>query len=113
MGDVVLHATDFGLQGLPQLSIARLLQSGGSGGNAGGTDCLKRAIGVMSKLLGPGSVELVDVRNLDWSEKGAEACVREFVQTGPRIDALWAANDPMAFGAITACARPDISPALT
>jgi ABC-type sugar transport system substrate-binding protein len=63
---------------------------------------LKRAIGVMSKLLGPSSVDLIDVRNLDWSEKRAEASMREFVRSGPRIDALWAANDPMAFGAITA-----------
>jgi ABC-type sugar transport system substrate-binding protein len=63
---------------------------------------LKRAIDVMTKLLGPGSVELVEVRNLDWSEKTAEASVREFIKTGPRIDALWAANDPMALGAIAA-----------
>jgi Periplasmic binding protein domain len=28
--------------------------------------------------------------------------MREFVQNGPRIDALWAANDPMAIGAIAA-----------
>jgi ABC-type sugar transport system substrate-binding protein len=73
---------------------------------------LKRAIGVMSKLLGPGSVELVDVRNLDWSEKGAEAWVREFVQKGPRIDALWAANDPMAFGAITALRQAGYKPGI-
>jgi ABC-type sugar transport system substrate-binding protein len=63
---------------------------------------LRRAITVMGKLLGPGSVDLVDVAHLDWSEKGAEAWVREFVRKGVRIDALWAANDPMALGAITA-----------
>ena len=63
---------------------------------------LRRAIAVMGKLLGPGSVELVDVAHLDWSEKGAEAWVRDFVRKGARIDALWAANDPMALGAITA-----------
>lgn len=63
---------------------------------------LKRAIGVMSKLLGPSSVDLIDIRNLDWSQKRAEASMREFVQKGPRIDALWAANDPMAIGAIAA-----------
>jgi ABC-type sugar transport system substrate-binding protein len=63
---------------------------------------LKRAIDVMTKLLGPSSVELVDVRYLDWSAKTAEASVREFIKTGPRIDALWAANDPMALGAIAA-----------
>jgi ABC-type sugar transport system substrate-binding protein len=73
---------------------------------------LKRAIGVMSKLLGPGSVELVDVRNLDWTEKGAEAWVREFVQKGSRIDALWAANDPMAFGAITALRQAGYKPGI-
>jgi hypothetical protein len=56
----------------------------------------------MGKLLGPGSVDLVDVAHLDWSEKGAEAWMREFVRKGVRIDALWAANDPMALGAITA-----------
>ena len=63
---------------------------------------LRRAIAVMGKLLGPGSVELVDVAHLDWSEKGAEAWVRDFVRKGARMDALWAANDPMALGAITA-----------
>jgi len=63
---------------------------------------MKRAIGVMRKLLGPDSVELIDIRNLDWAEKSAETSVREFVQKGPRIDALWAANDPMALGAISA-----------
>jgi ABC-type sugar transport system substrate-binding protein len=71
---------------------------------------LKRAIGVMGKLLGPGSVELIDVRNLDWSEKRAETWVREFVQKGPRIDALWAANDPMALGAITALRQAGYKP---
>jgi len=63
---------------------------------------LKRGIDVMTKLLGPGSVELVDVRYLDWTAATAEKSVREFTQTGRQIDALWAANDPMALGAITA-----------
>jgi len=71
---------------------------------------LNRAIGVMGKLFGPGSVELVDVRNLDWSEKSAEAWMRDFVQKGPRIDALWAANDPMALGAITALREAGYTP---
>lgn len=60
----------------------------------------ERAVAVMRKLLGPGSVEL-DVTNLDWTEKGAEAYVRGFVGKGNRIDALLAVNDAMAFGAIT------------
>ena len=63
---------------------------------------LKRAIEVMTTLLGPGSVELVDVCHLDWTATAAEATVRKFVSDGSRIDALWAANDPMALGAITA-----------
>jgi ABC-type sugar transport system substrate-binding protein len=63
---------------------------------------LERGIKVMSGLLGPNSVQLVGVRYLDWTEKTAEASVREFVKSGPHIDALWAANDPMALGAITA-----------
>jgi ABC-type sugar transport system substrate-binding protein len=63
---------------------------------------MQRAIGVMRKLLGPDSVELIDIRHLDWSEKSAETSVREFIQKGPRIDVLWAANDPMALGALTA-----------
>jgi ABC-type sugar transport system substrate-binding protein len=63
---------------------------------------LKRAIDVMTTLLGPGSIELVDVRYLDWTAQTAEASVREFASKGPRIDALWAANDPMALGAMTA-----------
>jgi ABC-type sugar transport system substrate-binding protein len=71
---------------------------------------LNRAIGVMGKLFGPGSVELVEVRNLDWSEKSAAAWTREFLQKGPRIDALWAANDPMALGAITALREAGYQP---
>ncbi|MBI1774182.1 MAG: ABC transporter substrate-binding protein [Proteobacteria bacterium] len=71
---------------------------------------LKRSIAVMTKLLGPNSVELVDLRYLDWTEKTAEASVREFVQKGPRIDALWAANDPMALGALTALGEAGYKP---
>jgi ABC-type sugar transport system substrate-binding protein len=64
---------------------------------------MKNAIGVMTQLLGPNSVNLVDVRYLDWTAKTAEAAVRDYLQKGgPRLDALWAANDPMAIGAITA-----------
>jgi len=43
-----------------------------------------------------------NVQYLDWTATTAEVSVREFIQTGPRIDGLWAANDPMALGAITA-----------
>jgi ABC-type sugar transport system substrate-binding protein len=63
---------------------------------------LKRAIDVMTNLLGPGSVELVELHYLDWSAKTAETSVRQFTETGKRIDALWAANDPMALGGIAA-----------
>jgi ABC-type sugar transport system substrate-binding protein len=71
---------------------------------------LKRAIGVMSNLLGPNSVQLVDVRYLDWSAKTAEGSMREFIQSAPRIDALWAANDPMALGAIAALSEGGYRP---
>jgi ABC-type sugar transport system substrate-binding protein len=37
---------------------------------------LKRAIGVMSSLLGPSSVQLVDVRYLDWTAKTTEGYAR-------------------------------------
>ena len=52
----------------------------------------------------------MEVRNLDWSEKSAETSMREFVQKGPRIDAVWAANDPMALGAITALREAGYKP---
>jgi ABC-type sugar transport system substrate-binding protein len=71
---------------------------------------MERAIGVMRNLLGPDSVELVDIRHLDWTAKTAETSVREFLQKGPRIDALWAANDPMALGAITALREAGYQP---
>ena len=71
---------------------------------------LHRAVNVMSKLLGPGSVQLVDVRNLDWTEEGAQASVREFIRAGQRIDAVWAANDQMAFGAIRALREAGYKP---
>ena len=73
---------------------------------------MQRAIGVMRKLLGPNSVELIDIRHLDWSEKSAETSVREFVQKGLRIDALWAANDPMALGAIAALREAGYQPGI-
>jgi ABC-type sugar transport system substrate-binding protein len=65
---------------------------------------LRRGLEVMQRILGPNSVELVEVRQLDWTDKTAEASVRDFVKTGPRIDALWAANDPMALGGLRALA---------
>jgi ABC-type sugar transport system substrate-binding protein len=71
---------------------------------------LKRGVDVMTKLLGPGSVELVDVRWLDWTAATAERSVREFIQTGARIDALWAANDPMALGAMAALREEGYAP---
>ena len=64
----------------------------------------------MTKSLGPGSVELVELRYLDWTAKTAEASVRQFIATGPRIDALWAANDPMALGAISALSKAGYKP---
>jgi ABC-type sugar transport system substrate-binding protein len=72
---------------------------------------LKRAVGVMSKLLGQGSLELIDLGHLNWSEKTAEMWVRELIKNGsPHIDAVWAANDPMAFGAITALREAGYKP---
>ena len=73
---------------------------------------LKRAIGVMSGLLGPSSVQLVDVRYLDWTAKTAEAATRDFIQSGQHIDALWAANDPMALGAIAALKEAGYHPGI-
>ncbi len=63
---------------------------------------LERGVGVMNQLLGANSVELTKVLYLDWTAKTAEAAVRDFTQSGPRIDALWAANDPMALGGMAA-----------
>ena len=83
----------------------RVLALTGEANNPAGVERLrglKRAIGDMNKLLGPGSVELAGVRYLDWSAKTAKAAVLQFTRTGPHIDALWAANDPMALGAIAA-----------
>ena len=73
---------------------------------------LKRGINVMSGLLGPNSVQLVGVRYLDWTAKTAEASMREFLRSGPHIDALWAANDPMALGAIAALKAAGYRPGL-
>jgi ABC-type sugar transport system substrate-binding protein len=73
---------------------------------------LKRGIKVMSGLLGPNSVQLVGVRYLDWTAKTAEASMREFFRSGPHIDALWAANDPMALGGIVALKEAGYRPGL-
>jgi ABC-type sugar transport system substrate-binding protein len=93
----------------------RLLALAGDAGTPASNDRvrgLKRAVGVMSKLLGPGSVQLIDVRNLDWTDEGAQASVREFVRAGQHIDAVWAANDHMAFGAITALREAGYTPGI-
>jgi ABC-type sugar transport system substrate-binding protein len=71
---------------------------------------MKRAIAVLRKLLGPDSVALADIGNLDWSEKTARTWVHQFAQKGPRIDALWAANDPMALGASAALREAGYKP---
>jgi ABC-type sugar transport system substrate-binding protein len=89
------------------LALAGEIDTPASNGRISG---LKRAVGAMRNLLGPGSVKLIDVAHLNWSEKGAETWVREFLRKGPRIDALWAANDPMALGAITALREAGYTP---
>jgi len=73
---------------------------------------LRRALDVMRDLLGRGSVDLVAIANLDWTEKTAETWVRQFVSAKdhPRIDAVWAVNDPTAFGAITALREAGYKP---
>lgn len=71
---------------------------------------LKRAIDVMNKLLGSGVTDLVDVRYLDWTAKTAETSTRDFLAKGPRIDALWAANDPMALGGLLALREAGYKP---
>jgi ABC-type sugar transport system substrate-binding protein len=63
---------------------------------------LKRATGVMSSLLGANSIDLMDVLYLDWTAKTAESAVRELTADGRKVDVLWAANDPMALGAMAA-----------
>ena len=81
------------------LAVAGELDTPASNGRVRG---MKRAVAVMGKLLGPDSVELVDIGHLDWSESTARTWVRELARKGPRIDMLWAANDPMAIGATEA-----------
>jgi ABC-type sugar transport system substrate-binding protein len=71
---------------------------------------MKRAVEVMTRLLGANSVALADVRFLDWTAKTAEAAVRDYIRSGARIDALWAANDPMALGALAALASGGYKP---
>jgi ABC-type sugar transport system substrate-binding protein len=89
------------------LALAGEIDTPASNGRVRG---LRRAVGAMHNLLGPGSVELIDVAHLNWSEKAAETWVREFLRKGTRIDALWAANDPMALGAITALREAGYKP---
>jgi ABC-type sugar transport system substrate-binding protein len=84
------------------LKVLALTGDAGTPASLQRVDGLKRGISVMATLLGPNSVELTDVRYLDWTAKTAEASVLEFAQSGPRIDALWAANDPMALGGLAA-----------
>jgi ABC-type sugar transport system substrate-binding protein len=63
---------------------------------------LRRAIGVMGGLLGPSSIDLMDVLYLDWTASTAQSAVRDFTADGRRVDVVWAANDPMALGAMAA-----------
>jgi ABC-type sugar transport system substrate-binding protein len=63
---------------------------------------MKHGVDVMQKLLGPNSIDLLDVLYLDWTAKTAERAVREFTTGDRRVDVVWAANDPMALGAMAA-----------
>jgi ABC-type sugar transport system substrate-binding protein len=63
---------------------------------------LERAIGVFQKLLGMAAVEEVAFEHVDWTDTGAYAWTHKMLATVPRVDAVWAANDPMAFGALQA-----------
>ncbi|NEQ52652.1 MAG: sugar ABC transporter substrate-binding protein [Leptolyngbya sp. SIO3F4] len=49
--------------------------------------------------LGTGDIELLDIQSADWSSELAKPIVEEWVQTHSDIDAIVAANDPMAIGA--------------
>jgi ABC-type sugar transport system substrate-binding protein len=61
-----------------------------------------RAIGVFQQLLGKGAVEQVAFEHLDWTDAGGYAWTKKILAAGPRVDAVWAANDPLAFGALRA-----------
>jgi ABC-type sugar transport system substrate-binding protein len=63
---------------------------------------LQRAFGVFQKLLGKDAVAMAAFANGDWTEAGAYAWMKQVLPTVPRIDAVWAANDPMAFGLLRA-----------
>ncbi|MEJ0067918.1 MAG: substrate-binding domain-containing protein [Pseudomonadota bacterium] len=61
-----------------------------------------RALGVFQQLLGKGAVEQVAFEHLDWTDTGGYAWTKRILPTVPRVDAVWAANDPLAFGALRA-----------
>lgn len=71
---------------------------------------LERAIGVFQQLLGKPAVEQVGFEHLDWTDTGGYAWMRAILPTAARIDAVWAANDPMAFGALRALREAGYQP---
>ncbi|MBV8166858.1 MAG: ABC transporter substrate-binding protein [Alphaproteobacteria bacterium] len=71
---------------------------------------LQRAFGVFQQLLGKDAVKMVAFANGDWTEAGAYAWMKQVLPTVPRADAVWAANDPMAFGLLRALEEAGYNP---
>jgi len=53
---------------------------------------------------------LVAFEHGDWTEAGAYAWSKKILPAVPRVDAVWAANDPMAFGLLRALEEAGYQP---
>lgn len=76
------------------------------GGNDVTPASVQRLIGLRRALAGTPDVTLDRIVNAEWNGAQAEAITRGYLEwsrrAGTRPGAIWAANDPMALGALTA-----------
>ncbi|WP_440056649.1 ABC transporter substrate-binding protein (plasmid) [Pseudoalteromonas sp. T1lg65] len=63
---------------------------------------LMRQSGMQQALQQNGNAEVVAAVNCYWSEKEAYRVTKAWLQRSPSIDIIWAANDPIAYGALRA-----------
>ena len=71
---------------------------------------LERALGVFQQLLGRNAVEQTALEHLDWTDAGGYAWTQKVLKSSSPIDAVWAANDPMALGALRALGEAGYHP---
>lgn len=89
------HARSLALPGQPVNLLA-------IGGTAGDEAAESRREGLMAALKEAGAVRLLQYVSANWNQTEAYRKTEGLLRRYPRVHAIWAANDPMALGAIQA-----------